>query len=514
MEIAHYTPDDVRLVFPGEFGDDLTPEAIDKWAAGRFDEDGDLIDTHEPISTPTDAELAKRRAMEEISKRQMAFYDSMQRAGISPDADMQRSLDNLTNPYWPNANKTLDHDALVRRARNKMAQLERALTAHVTVRTLPANTPGPAKPEAIHYENERTIVIERLQDRLSKFVLPEYLWDGILVKRCCYALTAQTGAGKTAAAMLASVHVALGLSLCGRDVERGSVIYLAGENPTDVDMRWHGLCHHMGLNLADLDVHTIVGTMNIWENIEQIKVECASKNIEPALIVVDTAAAYFPGDNDNDNVQMGNYARQLRELCNLPGGPSVLVLCHPTKGAKEIGEMVPRGGGAFLNEVDGNLAAARTDGNLIGIKAVGKFRGPEFTPLHLGLHTVRDCPALFDPKKGTHMPTVVAQPVSEAGAAARAIERESMDVRLVRFIYEHPKVSFAQIAAELKTNKSAAERMVNHLIVEKQVKRDKLTGKLTLTSAAQMSLNELESEPNRSEAAMVPFPGIPGPRIP
>ena len=46
-----------------------------------------------------------------------------------------------------------------------------------------------------------------------------------------------------------------------------------------------------------------------------------------------------------------------RTLTTLPGGPCVLVLCHPIKHVSEPEQLLPRGGGAFLAEVDGNLTA-------------------------------------------------------------------------------------------------------------------------------------------------------------
>jgi len=52
-----------------------------------------------------------------------------------------------------------------------------------------------------------------------------------------------------------------------------------------------------------------------------------------ALVVVDTSAAYYEGDDENANVQMGIHARRLRALVGLPGEPCVLVACHPVKNA-------------------------------------------------------------------------------------------------------------------------------------------------------------------------------------
>jgi hypothetical protein len=485
MQIAHYTPDDVRLVFPGEFGDDLTPEASEKWAAGRFDENGDFIDTYQPPLESTEAELAERRVRKDLERRKDALYAAAKSAGVHPLPHARWTLDNLTNPFVDRVKVCAD-----------FARLETELAAGTF-----SIAKGP--------------IMQPLRHRLKNFKLPDYLWDGILIQRFCYSLTAQTGAGKTAIAIRLAFHVARGEKLCGRDVERGPVIYLAGENPDDVDMRWFGICHTEGIKPDDLDIHTIAGAGNIMEHAEQIKNTCRADNIRPALIIVDTAAAYFSGDDDNHNTQMGNYARQLRELCKLPGEPCVVILVHPTKGAKDFGEMVPRGGGAFLNEMDGNLAGVR-DGTTVGIQAVGKFRGPEFTPLHFGLHTVHDCPALFDPAKNRYMPTVIVREMTDAGVATRKMERETMDVRLIRFVDKNPGTSLEQIAVGIGTNKSAVNRIVDHLINDKLLKRDKLTKKLTLTPTAQASLNELDYEQKRGETVpmpMVPFPGIPGPRI-
>src|SRR5262249_19301658 len=43
----------------------------------------------------------------------------------------------------------------------------------------------------------------------------------------------------------------------------------------------------------------------------------------------------------------------MREL-QLPGGPTTIINCHPTKNATDD-NLLPRGAGAFLAEVDGNL---------------------------------------------------------------------------------------------------------------------------------------------------------------
>jgi hypothetical protein len=372
---------------------------------------------------------------------------------------------------------------------------------------IPADTPVPGGPnvaprEPVEYEPAGGLM-QKLGDRLKDFALPDYLWDGILLKRFCYSMTAQTGTGKTALALLIAAHVATGQSLCGLEIEKGQVIYMAGENPIDVDMRFLGLCKVMGLDPDALEIAVIPFAGPLSKYADTIRSECETRNVKPALVIVDTAAAYFDGKEGNSNEEQGDYARSLRALTTLPGEPCILVLAHPTKGAKDINEMVPRGGSAFLNEMDGNIGVARGEGGLIGAQAIGKFRGPEFTPLHFALHGIRDVPALYDAKKGKFRPTVVAQPVSEAGAAAVGMESETDDIRLLRDIDAHPRDAHRDRAPRLGCSHTTIGRRIEKLAGRKLVDASGLI--VRLTPKGQRELNDLESM-HQSAPSNVQFP--------
>ena len=71
------------------------------------------------------------------------------------------------------------------------------------------------------------------------------------------------GVGKTTVAMRLAAHVAIGKPLNEIGVERGDVLYFAGENPTDVQMRWLGLCKEMGLDPNTLNIHVVEGSMHL-----------------------------------------------------------------------------------------------------------------------------------------------------------------------------------------------------------------------------------------------------------
>jgi hypothetical protein len=71
----------------------------------------------------------------------------------------------------------------------------------------------------------------------------------------------------------------------------------------------------------------------------------------------------------------------LRNLIEeIPGRPTVIANVHPVKNAAPD-NLIPAGGGNFLNQVDGNLTAAKND-NTTELHWQGKFRGVEFAPMH------------------------------------------------------------------------------------------------------------------------------------
>jgi hypothetical protein len=373
--------------------------------------------------------------------------------------------------------------------------------------SLVPDTPGPQNPAT--EENEANELahptpaggfIKTEAEFVAGFTPPDYLLRGVLQLRFCYSITGQTGAGKTTVAMLVAAHVATGSRLGGLPVKKGTVIYFAGENPTDVQMRWIGLKSHMGLT-GPVDVHFIPGAMHISKVVDRIREEVVSKGLTPNLIVVDTAAAYFEEDNENDNVQAGNHARRLRSLCGLPGGPCVLVLCHPTKNAADD-NLVPRGGGAFLNEVDGNIALRKGDGNFVVANALGKFRGPEFSPLNFALCVLRDHPLLKD-SDGVPIPTIVAEPVTDSAVAAVAMGAEQDDIRLLRDIYAHPRDTHRDRASRMGCSHTTVGRRIEKLEKRKLVDDTGLHTKLT--SKGQKELNDLDTV-HQSAPEGVSFP--------
>ena len=287
-------------------------------------------------------------------------------------------------------------------------------------------------------------LIKSSAEFIAGFVPPDYLIEGILQRRFCYSLTARTNTGKTSIVLLFAAHVALGRSIGDRNVERGTVLFLSGENPDDVRMRWIAMAEQIDFDIDKVDVCFIPGTFKISEMKSLIHAEVAALG-EIAFVVVDTSAAYFEGEDENDNKQAGDHGRLLRSLTELPGGPCVLVACHPPKNAADD-NMQPRGGGAFLAEIDGNLTARRDD-SAIEVHWQGKFRGPDFAPLSFQLRTVTH--ERLKDRKGRSLPTVVACPLSDAAQHAMATAARSREDALLQTVAANPAASQADLANQL-----------------------------------------------------------------
>jgi hypothetical protein len=343
-------------------------------------------------------------------------------------------------------------------------------------------------------------LIKTSAEFVAGFKPPDYLLDGIFQLAYCYSMTAQTGIGKTVVAMRLTAHVSTGRALCGRDVTKGSVIYFAGENPTDIRMRWLAVCRDMNIDAAIVDVHFIDGAMPLSQVAERITAEVVRKALRPAFVVVDTSAAYNEGDDENSNTQAGEHARRLRSLTALPGGPCVLILCHPTKRAAED-DLQPRGGGAFIAEVDGNIALQKRD-SLIVANAQGKFRGSTEWSLRFELQVIRDHPLLKD-TRGRQIPTIIARPVDESAATALESSGERDEDTVLRAVPARAEggMTPTDIARKLRWFIKNDPKQPAHLKVKRTLealKGNKLTeiartNRWRLTAKGELELNRMDT---------------------
>ena len=344
--------------------------------------------------------------------------------------------------------------------------------------------------ERAQQSNVRQRLLQTSAQFTGSFVPPDPLISGILQRRFIYALTGHTGRGKTAIALLFAAHVALGRRLGDLDAEKGRVLILAGENPTDAKMRWIALSQRMQFDRNEIDVHWIEGVFKVSEAFEQVRREVQELG-GVDFIIVDSSAAFFEGDDENNNKQQAVHAKRLRDLTHLPGGPCVLVLCHPPKNAGDD-NLQPRGGGSYVAEMDGNLTVTKDD-MAVELHWQTKLRGPDFAPVNFLLRSVTH-EELKD-TKGRLIPTIVAEYLSDTAQEEMTKASRCNEDLALQALAGNPGASLAELAANLgwyaksgKPNRTKAQRTLARLQREKLIKKER--GRCEITDKGQKALKQ------------------------
>jgi hypothetical protein len=360
------------------------------------------------------------------------------------------------------------------------------------------------------HDAKRRVAVMPKDNFVARFKPLSYLIEGILQRGFIYALTGATSHAKSAIALAIAELVSSPdrNAMFGKHrVEKGRVLYFVGENPDDIRMRVIGADSlRTDLHPEKDELYFIVGQVEIEKHFTEIRDGVAAIG-GVDLVIVDTSAAYFLGDEELSNTQMGGHARMLRKLTELPGNPCVLVLCHPVKHAQDWTQLLPRGGGAFLAEMDGNLTAWKHDEVLVDLNYT-KMRGPGFEPMTLKLEVIHTTRLVDD--KGRVLPTVRAVAVSqgeEDQQSGRLLDDENRV--LVQMMYR-PNQSLADLARAIgwlndkdEPLKARVQRAVTRLEKEKPILVRKARGQWELTdkgkeiatqAARTMPVNEPKQE--------------------
>jgi hypothetical protein len=322
-------------------------------------------------------------------------------------------------------------------------------------------------------------------DFTARHVPPVWLIDGVVQRSRLYACTSLTGHGKTAVWLFNACMIHAGRMIGQQDVFQGNVLFLAGENPADLEARMIGMARDFDLPLERLP-YVLPGSFPLTEEeADALKRDIAGLGVPLALIIGDTASSFFPGEDENSNVQAGQYARTLRTLSECKGNPAVMVLCHPIKNASRS-NLIPRGGGAFLNELDGNLTLwSESRGEVTELHWQGKIRGPDFSPLGYRLRSVDT--GLTD-EKGRPEKTIIAEPMSEEAVADHAKQTLANEDVVLRALHDHPDWSYAQIARDAgwvddddQPMKPRVQRAIHSLAEDKLVTQPRKGARWELT---------------------------------
>jgi len=340
-------------------------------------------------------------------------------------------------------------------------------------------------------DRARNKLLQSSREFVASYVPLDYLVDGLILEAFLYSLTGATGAGKTAIALRLAASVGLGIVFANRQTKKRRVLYLAAENPVDTRMRWIALAQQMDFDADTIEVYFVEGVFKISQLAGRLKAEATELGGEFGLVIVDTSPVFYEGDDENNRNQQGKHAELLRSLIDtIPGKPAVIANCHPIKNAAPD-NLLPAGGGNFLNQVDGNLTAARTD-STTELHWQGKFRGPDFAPLHFMLRTVTH--ERLVTSTGRIMPTVVCDCISDTTKEEIAKQKLADEDLILAAIDADPNASWATMAIKMEwklfngePNKTKVSRCLRALEKARLIKQTR-SGKYRLTAEGKKAL--------------------------
>lgn len=305
----------------------------------------------------------------------------------------------------------------------------------------------------------------------------EYLIDGLLPVGVAYSLTGYAGHGKTTLALQFALSVATGEEFGHRETSKGRVLILAGENPHNVKWQYAAALAARNMKPSDVDIHFVQGrfSINEWTDVLRAKMDAMP---DLKLVIVDSLQAFFEGDNDNDNSQMVEMAHKLRDLCSTKTRPALLIIAHPAGKTPSKETLVPRGGSAFLNEIDGNLTVWSQDASQQTLHHSQKFRGAGFDPMEWVME-VHQFAHLAD-INGTPLKLPVSRPETGIERANREIQTDDYLRQYLSLVEQGQAPSEREGAERFRISRHRMRGIIQVAKDEKLIKRQARTYKITV----------------------------------
>ena len=236
--------------------------------------------------------------------------------------------------------------------------------------------------EIIEEEQESTFELFTAEDAMTMPPI-SFLIDGYLPKKSFSMLYGPPGSGKSFLALEMALSIAHGRQWRSRDVVKSAVIYLASEGFAGMGQRLKGwYAHNQVSDHCDLRFIRVPVDFLQTEEVEKLIRTINLANLNVSLIVVDTVARSFSGD-ENSAQEMGAFIRACSAL-SAATDAAVMGVHHSSK-TRERGL---RGSSALLGAVDTVIGVDKDDAGIIDVKIEKQKDAVEAEPIKLALQQV------------------------------------------------------------------------------------------------------------------------------
>lgn len=248
---------------------------------------------------------------------------------------------------------------------------------------------------------------------------PSWIIKGVIEQDCIAVVYGAPGDGKSFIAMDMAASVATGTDWHGKRTTQGAVFYIAGEGQNGLARRFKAWEIARGISLKDAPLAISSTPIGLDDPVSAVKVKLAVTDMaerlqqKPALIVVDTLARNFAGD-ENSSKDMSTFVRAMDSLRH-HWKASILIVHHTgkdtTKGA--------RGSSVLKAAVDTEYSVTMDENKIIALQAhkmkegelptlmAFKLQGVKLPIVDEDGNDIRSCtPSLLDsdyqpPKRGS-----------------------------------------------------------------------------------------------------------------
>ena len=192
-----------------------------------------------------------------------------------------------------------------------------------------------------------------------------YLVDELVEAQSLALLFAAPSSGKSFLALSWAASIAAGTPWMGREVEAGSVFYLAGEGHAGLSRRLKAWEEHHGVSLTDAPLFVSKVPASLMDVASAASVVKAIETLQlvhgqPALIVIDTFARNMGAGDENSNADIGLFVNHIDQM-RLTLGCAVLLVHHTGHMEKDRA----RGGSALNAAMDASFQLEKKTGETI-----------------------------------------------------------------------------------------------------------------------------------------------------
>ena len=138
-------------------------------------------------------------------------------------------------------------------------------------------------------------------------------------------------AGKSFVALDMAFAIARGISWCGKDVEKGRVVYIAAEGAIGMQKRVKAYALQYQVTEADLQIIPDTPNLILKPDVDAVIKSVLTRG-KADMIVIDTLAQTTPGADENAGKDMGPFLANVQRICRETGAVA-LVVHHSGKDA-------------------------------------------------------------------------------------------------------------------------------------------------------------------------------------